>query len=332
MWTWKQAEALGERIDSLYWAKRHTHWINGQTELLFATEKLLVVHRAAQAIVLIGRALNKDLPRELLLRTIAQAAQEPWASAEDMDLGSFRHSVVEIFKKLDSAGDIPDDVMASLEWAFLPLFRFSGRQALALQRVLSTTPKSFVDVLRAVYRPSKESGIEEPPPADPERARAIASQAYELLRDWRRVPGLTDAGMVNGAALEAWVREARVLCAEVGREAVGDLHIGQIMAAAPAEAGGAWPAIAVREVIENTQSRELERGILTGVRNNRGATWRGMTDGGVQERERAAHYRQCAAETGLEWPRTAALLDLIAKSYEAEGERYDQDAERIDWQ
>ena len=332
MWTWKQAEALGERIDSLYWAKRHTHWINGQTELLFATEKLLVVHRAAQAIVLIGRALNKDLPRELLLRTIAQAAQEPWASAEDMDLGSFRHSVVEIFKKLDSAGDIPDDVMASLEWAFLPLFRFSGRQALALQRVLSTTPKSFVDVLRAVYRPSKESGIEEPPPADPERARAIASQAYELLRDWRRVPGLTDAGMVNGAALEAWVREARVLCAEVGREAVGDLHIGQIMAAAPAEAGGAWPAIAVREVIENTQSRELERGILTGVRNNRGATWRGMTDGGVQERERAAHYRRCAAETGLEWPRTAALLDLIAKSYEAEGERYDQDAERIDWQ
>ena len=73
-------------------------------------------------------------------------------------LGSFRHSVVEIFKKLDSADGITDDVMASLEWAFLPLFRFSGRQALALQRALSTTPKFFVEVLCAVYRPSKESG------------------------------------------------------------------------------------------------------------------------------------------------------------------------------
>ena len=52
----------------------------------------------------------------------------------------------------------------------------------------------------------------------------------------------------------------------------------------------------------------------------------------MQERERAAHYRRCAAETALEWPRTTALLDLIAKSYEAEGEWYDQDAERIDWQ
>jgi hypothetical protein len=203
MWTWKQAEALGEGIDGLYWMKRHIHWINGETELLFAIEKLLVVHRAARAIILIGRALNKDLPRELLLRTLAQAAREPWASSENMDLGSFRHSVVEIFKKLDDADIIPDDVMASLEWAFLPLFRFSGRQALALQRALSTTPKFFVEVMRAVYRPSKESGIEEPPAGDPERARAIASQAYELLRDWRRVPGLTDAGILDAAVLEA---------------------------------------------------------------------------------------------------------------------------------
>jgi hypothetical protein len=57
-----------------------------------------------------------------------------------------------------------------------------------------------------------------------------------------------------------------------------------------------------------------------------------MTDGGLQERERATRYRRCAAEIAPEWPRTAAVLDLIAKSYEAEGQRQDQDAERIDWQ
>ena len=78
------------------------------------------------------------------------------------------------------------------------------------------------------------------------------------------MPGSADVGMVDAAALQAWVREARALCVQAGREAVGDLHIGQILAAAPAERGGAWPAIAVREVIENTQSRELERGILDG--------------------------------------------------------------------
>jgi len=332
-WTWEQAEVLGEEVDNLYWTKRHFHWIDGgPDELLFAVEKLLLAHRATHAITLIGRALNRDLPLELLLRTLSQAAQEPWAVLENRDLGSFRHSVVEIFKTLDAANDTPDDIMASLEWAFLPLFRFSGRPALALQRVLSTTPKFFVDVVRAVYRPSKESGIEEPPPADPEQARAIASQAYELLRDWRRVPGLTDTGMIDAAALEAWVKEARLLCAQAGREVVGDLHIGQILAAAPPETDGVWPAIAVREVIEITRSHDLERGISVGVHNSRGPTWRGMTDGGIQERERAEHYRRSGAETSLEWPRTAALLDLIAKSYEEQGQWHDQDAERIDWQ
>jgi hypothetical protein len=77
---------------------------------------------------------------------------------------------------------------------------------------------------------------------------------------------------------------------------------------------------------------ELERGIAAGAHNSRGPTWRGMTDGGSQERERAEHYRRCGAETALEWPRTAALLELIAKSYEQQGQWHDQDAERIDWQ
>jgi hypothetical protein len=332
LWTWKQAEALGERVDSLYWTRRHIHWVNGEPELLFAIGKLLVAHRAAHAIILIGRSLNKDLPPALVLRALLQASQEPWANFENNDLGSFRHSVVDIFKKLDATGDIPDDLMASLEWAFLPLFRFSGRPALALQRALSTRPKFFVEVLCAVYHPSKESGIEEPSPSDQERAPGLASQAYELLQDWRRVPGLTDAGTLDAALLEGWVKEARLLSAQAGRETVGDLHIGQILAAAPPDPDGVWPAVAVRELIELIRSHELERGVLVGVHNSRGPTWRGMREGGLQERARAGYYRRCAVETSLEWPRTTALLDLIAKSYEQQGQWHDQNAERIDWQ
>ena len=332
-WTWEQAESLGEEIDNLYWDKRYFHWIEGgPDELRFAVEKLLRVHRAAHAIELIGRALDEHLPQDLVLRTLAQAAQEPWSGSENRDLGSFRHSVVRLFKKLDAAGDVPDTQMATLEWAFLPLFRFSERPALALQRVLSSTPKFFVDVVRAVYRPSKESGVEEPPPPNAEQAQNIASQAYNLLQDWQRMPGLTDAGTVDAAALEAWVKEARMLCAQAGRTSAGDNHIGQILAAAPPEPDGVWPAIAVREVIEIARSRDLERGILAGVHNRRGPTWRNMQAGGLPERERAKLYRRCAAETALEWPRTAAILEVIAESYEQHGQWHDQDAERRDWQ
>lgn len=56
------------------------------------------------------------------------------------------------------------------------------------------------------------------------------------------MPGSTDGGMLDAAALD----EARELRARAGREAVGDLHIGQILAAAPSESDGVWPAVAVR--------------------------------------------------------------------------------------
>jgi hypothetical protein len=152
----------------------------------------------------------------------------------------------------------------------------------------------FVEVLRAVYRPSKESGIEEPPPADAERRRAIASQAYELLRDWRRVPGLTDAGMLDPAALEAWVRwvrwvrEARVLCAHA--EAVGDLHC---------TSGRSWPrrqpngADLVGDRRQRSDRKHAKPRARTRHTDGRAQQQRpylaGVTDGGLQERERAAH-------------------------------------------
>ena len=84
-------------------------------------------------------------------------------------------------------------------------------------------------------------------------------------------------------------------------------------------------------MIEITRSRDLERGIFAGIHNSRGPTWRCMTDGGAQERELAKDYRKCSEETALEWPRTSAMLEQIAKSYEHEGGWHDDDAERRDW-
>ena len=89
--------------------------------------------------------------------------------------------------------------------------------------------------------------------------------------------------------------------------------------------------LALRDVIEITRSHDLERGIFVGIHNNHGPTWRGMTDGGAQERERAKYYRKCSEETVLEWPRTSAMLEQIAKSYEHKGGWEDDNAERRDW-
>ena len=105
-------------------------------------------------------------------------------------------------KYLDGSGSVPEAEMAALEWAYLPLFRFSDRHPRALQNALSSSPRFFVEVLCALYRPTKESGIEELVPADPERASAIASQAHDLFHAWRRLPGTTEDNVLDAGALE----------------------------------------------------------------------------------------------------------------------------------
>ena len=51
-------------------------------------------------------------------------------------------------------------------------------------------------------------------------------------------------------------------------------------------------------------------------------------DGGRQERQLAEKYRAWADQVRDEWPRAGKLLDLIVKSYEADGRREDGSAER----
>ena len=180
-WTWQQAAAAGKEVEDTNWSRRSVFFINSSTaDLVFAVEKLIEAHWAKHAIQLVGYSLQEKLPAELLVRVLTQAVKEPWVHTENNDT-IFQYYLVEIFKYLDRTGLVSEAEMAALEWAYLPLFRFSDRPPSALQNALSSSPRFFVEVLCALYRPTKESGIEELVPADPERASAIASQAHDLF-------------------------------------------------------------------------------------------------------------------------------------------------------
>jgi len=112
---------------------------------------------------------------------------------------------------------------------------------------------------------------------------------------------------------------------------VGDQQIGSVLAHASANAAGVWPDVPVRDLVAVTRSKALESGLILGRRNRRGVTSRGMTDGGAQERDLAKIYREWSRATELQWPRTSAVLERIAKSYEHEGQKHDEDAERHQW-
>jgi hypothetical protein len=96
-----------------------------------------------------------------------------------------------------------------------------------LHSVTASSPEFFVKVLSAVYGPAAEEASEETEDTAAVRVRSVATQAFNLLGSWRKVPGLQKNGVVDRQELESWVQEARKRCADPGLAPIGDDHIGK---------------------------------------------------------------------------------------------------------
>jgi hypothetical protein len=329
---WDVMGRFGREVEDSYWSRIGSLRIGNDPEAVqLATEKLLSAGRALAAMPLAGRH-RKSLSSELILRVLSQAASEPWPkSPNSNDVTMFIFWVETLLTHLDEAKDVPETEIARLEWKYLAVLEHSRRPPVTLHLVMASSPEFFVKVLAAVYAPAVEEGSEDAEETAAVAARSVATQAFNLLRSWHRVPGLKKDGTLDGQQLERWVKEVRKRCGEASLGPIGDDQIGRVLASSPAEADGVWPARAVREIIESVRSREMELGILVGIQNNRGVTRRGLLDGGVQERAIAQQYRNWAKATELEWARTSALLERIALTFEEHGQWHDQNAERTDW-
>jgi len=233
---------------------------------------------------------------------------------------------------LDERDDVDRNALVRLEWTYLQVLEHSRRPAKVLLRALSEQPSLFIEMLRAVFKPSEESGVVDPKPEDPEQARSVATQAYRLLELWNRIPGTREDGTIDAKILETWIKEARALARATGREDIADSRIGHMLSASPMGADGDWPAEPVREVIDLFRSKPMIKGFQVGKSNRRGVTTRMPRDGGELERKEAAKYRTWAKAIAYDHPHTAKALDSLADPYEWEASRYDQDAERLDWE
>jgi hypothetical protein len=244
----------------------------------------------------------------------------------------FDYYVAEIFKELDTRSDVPVQKMATLEWRYLSLLEYSERRPKVLVEELSKEPALFLEVLKSVYRPSPESGIEESEPEDVKRVEDVAAQAYRLLELWTVMPGTQADGKVDVQALEQWIKIARGLARNAGREDIADVRIGTMLAkASPMGADGVWPAEAVREVLDLFRSKRMIEGFWTGTINRRGVTRRAPDAGGTLERQEAEKYRGWAEAIQFEYPHTANALRSLAESYENDARREDDSVEQRDW-
>lgn len=187
----------------------------------------------------------------------------------------------------------------------------------------------------SVYRPRSEDDededteVEEVAEQVDDQREARAANGYRLLSSWNSVPGCQTDGTLKEDEFNAWIDAAIVELREAKRYAVGLNHIGRMLVAAPADPDGGWPPTAVRRLLERLQDDHVEDGYFIEVLGRRGVTTRGLEDGGEQERALVDRYRADVERFANQWPRTAAILRKIVKSYESEARRNDESAERV---
>jgi hypothetical protein len=155
----------------------------------------------------------------------------------------------------------------------------------------------------------------------------LAELAFRLLNSWRTLPGLREDGTLDEEALRNWVMQARALAQNSGRGKIADHVIGQMLSGSPRGPDGFWPHPAVRELIEELASPNLESGVHVGLFNSRGVFVKDPSEGGRQERELAEGYRRQAVALADSWPRTAAILRELAETYERQAKAEDQRSE-----
>jgi hypothetical protein len=275
--TWDRLETLDEETRRLYWGQI-TYWGLGDAD---AVDHERVVRNFVQYgridaaidfISLYTREEGAHVSPAMIADVLRKATQD----GTTVDWSNLGYGVTKLLDILDTWEGMDPTQLASLEWSLLPVLRHYGRPPRTLYRALATQPEFFCDVLKWVYRAKGE----EPKALTPQE-EARTRLAYELLQEWHDLPGRQLDGGVDDAALKAWVAHARELATESGRGTIGDQEIGRVFSSAPKGTDDVWPHEAVRDVIDDLNSKDIDAGLTLGVYNGRGTTMRAIGEGGA---------------------------------------------------
>ncbi len=319
--TWFVVTSLGEELESLYWSMmRPGHWIrNEQAEFDFILQHLLQHNRARTAFEFCAFEIGKMDPLILaeILERLLQGEEPTGPAADSWHLG-------EAIDALESSDAIERNRLIWLEFGLVPALGFEGEQrAKALYETIMSDPQLFTKLLCLIYRPHHKDENEDPS----EEKQRVASVAWTLLHSCRRQPGTAPDGNIEAESFTKFIDEVRHLCQIADRATVCDLTLGNILAHCPPDSDGTWPCKIVRDLLDRHELADVRRGFITGIRNKRGITSRGLKEGGAQERTLSDTYRGYSRIIKNTHPYVASVLEEVARSYERDGMREDVEAE-----
>lgn len=320
---WDFIDNTSQKTQSSYWKSIYPHfWGVPEGDFIYGIDKLMEANRFISAMDITYHE-PKKLPTEKLVEVLEKAGTQK--SDEERRFDS--HHATRIIEELETREDIKKPTLLRLEWLYLPFLASygSGHKPKVLHEELTNSPEFFIEVLKWVYKSDKE--YEDMENISDEAKRNRGRNAYDLLRSWKQIPGVTEERKIDEEFLWDWIKKVRELAEQSGRLKVADIQIGNVLAEYP-EKEEPWPPMEICKVIETINTDSLKSGFSSATFNKRGSSTRGPFDGGDIERGHAEYFHRQAAAIKYEFPETAKILTGLAKGYEADAKRMDESAER----
>jgi len=313
--TWKRSKKLLGEFEEVYWSKAMVNPYEIDTEIHLAVDKLIEYGRPNAAIDCLDKDLHEgqplDQPRAIKALLLAAYSKEPRSA---MDI----YHTIDIIKALQADPNTNADDLLKVEWTYLPLLDgYRGASPMLLANRLATDPSFFCEVIRLVYRSKKKP---KPEKEASEQEKDFATNAYQLLHEWRTPPGMQSDGTFSKEHLVQWLESVKAACSDSGHIEVALSHVGNVLIHCPPDPDGLWIQRAAAEVLNAKDAEIMRRGFSLAVFNARGVHT--VDPNGKPELELAEKYNKQAEEVeNVGYQRFASTLRELAKSYTNEARR-----------
>ena len=322
--TWCMVDRYDKEVQDRYWQAVIPGRVRfTQEELSEFIDRMLDAKRSRTAF----RYTRYDYPKietsqlQRLLLGLVTVAPE---SGENLQYQPYAQDISDALRELSGRVGIDRSELAGMEFRFIQVLSRCDYGIPNLERCVAESPIDFVRIL--AMRFSREDDDQDPPEwnlPDAYNRVDLAMAVSRFFDCMSYIPGTGDDGDIDEGYLSQWIEETRRLCAEHGREEIGDECIGQVLARGPADTSGVKPCQTVSAAMERVGSEELASGFIIGVFNARGVVSRSHEEGGTQERELADMYRNWAALRSPDFPYVGRILEKIAEDYERRAQRED---------
>lgn len=312
---WDRASEWLQAHESEYWTRTGANAYQADGELAIAIEKLIEHGRPHAAIKCLHsmRHAKQPIDSNQCVRALLAAL-----SSNEPSYAMDGYLIVELIKFLQAEPSVNQEDLFRVEWAYVPLLdRRRGAAPQLLESILANDPEFFCEVIRLIYRSKKE---DQPSKEPTEESRAIATNAWRLLREWKTPPGTQKDGDFSKERFTEWLQRVKEVCTESGHLEVALINIGEVLIHTPADLDGLWIHRAVAAALNDREADEMRKGFRVGIHNSRGV--HSVDPTGKPERELAEQFRRKAEDVeNAGFQRFAVTLRELADDYDREAER-----------